>query len=152
MGALRKGLKRFENTLLGILISVMVIVIFLQVISRFIFNNPLSWSEELARYLFIWIIFIGASVAVRERAHFGIDFFVELLPDKFKKIIDFLISISMIGFAAIMIIYGIETVKWTHMQISPSLHIHMSLPNAAIPVSGVLICINVILNMLNQKE
>lgn len=151
MRALRNALRWFENTLMGILLITMVTVIFAQVISRFVFNSPLSWSEELARYLFIWIIFIGASVAVREKAHFGIDFFVELFPNNLQKIMEYVSYLSMIIFAGVMIIYGIEMVKWTHMQISPSLHIHMSLPNLAIPVSGMLICINVIFNMFTKK-
>ena len=62
------------------LLGVMVIIVFTQVIFRFFIQQPLSWSEEVARYVFVWIIWIGAAVVVRENGHPGMDLLTRSSP------------------------------------------------------------------------
>ena len=65
--------------LLVIFSMIMVGATFLQVIFRYFFNHPLFWSEELSRYCFVWIVFVGAAIAVKHGAHIGVDYFVKHL-------------------------------------------------------------------------
>ena len=75
----------FFNRYLSVLIagafSLMTVLIFVQVICRYVLQDSLSWSEELARYLFVWLTFCGASVAFYEDTHIKVTLFVDLLPD-----------------------------------------------------------------------
>lgn len=64
---------RFEELFLVGILAFSVVIIFVQVISRYVFNNSLSWSEEVARYLFVWMIWMGTSIAARDRAHISVE-------------------------------------------------------------------------------
>lgn len=76
---------KLELTICVTLMSVMTLVIFVQVIMRYVFNNSLSWSEELARYLFIWLIYIGISYGCKLMKHLKIDASLKLFPKKSRK-------------------------------------------------------------------
>ena len=69
-----------------ICLGVMVLMVFGNVVMRYAFNSGIAVSEELSRWLFLWLIFLGASVAVHEQAHMGSDMVLELLPPKLQKV------------------------------------------------------------------
>ena len=71
--------------LMAICFGSMTLVIFAQVIFRYILKSPLAWSEELARYLFVWVSFIGSVVAARRNQHIGVEMLVNKLPAGFRK-------------------------------------------------------------------
>lgn len=81
-----RAVNTFFNRYLSVLITVafglMTILIFSQVVCRYLLHSPLSWSEELARYLFIWLTFCGASVAFYEDTHIKVSYFVEKVPNE----------------------------------------------------------------------
>lgn len=76
--------KAFEY-LIGLMLGLMVLLVFGNVVLRYGFNSGIAESEELSRWLFIWITFLGATVALRERAHLGVDMLVSRLPTALKK-------------------------------------------------------------------
>ncbi|AYO29547.1 MAG: TRAP-type transport system small permease protein [Thermoanaerobacteraceae bacterium] len=139
MEALRKYLIKFEEHLLFLLMGVMTVVTFAQVFFRFVLNSPLAWSEELARYLFVWITFIGASVALHRWGHFQVDIVVNLFPDKVKRITEIVVYLLIMIFAFIMVYYGFILVQYTSTQLSPALQLNMAIPYFALPLSGILI-------------
>ncbi|OOF61480.1 TRAP transporter small permease [Rodentibacter sp. Ppn85] len=72
------------QALLGIMLAVMIALVFLNVILRFFFNSGLVWSEEVSRYVFVYVIYLGAIVAMKENAHLGVDTFIKNCPEKLK--------------------------------------------------------------------
>ena len=70
-----------EETICIILMSVMTIIIFIQVIMRYVMHNSLSWSEELARYCFVWLIYIGVAYGCKLMKHIKIDAALKLFPE-----------------------------------------------------------------------
>lgn len=80
------------------LMSFMTLLIFLQVVMRYVFNNSLSWSEELARYVFIWLIYIGISYGCKLRKHIKIDAALYLFPKAARPYVILLGDILFIGF------------------------------------------------------
>lgn len=75
-----------EETICIILMSVMTIIIFIQVIMRYVMHNSLSWSEELARYCFVWLIYIGVAYGCKLMKHIKIDAALKLFPEKSKTV------------------------------------------------------------------
>ena len=144
MDAALKFLKGFEKTFVVTLTIAMVFVTFLQVIFRVFLDNPLAWSEELSRYLFVWIVFIGGAWAVSGDAHFKMDFLTTVVPDKYKKVLDIFSSICMIAFALIMVVYGWRLAMSVNTQLSPALRVKMTIPYSALPISGLLIIIHAV--------
>ena len=91
----------FEEYLLVVLMVVEVVVVFAQVVTRYVFHSPLAWSEELARYMFIWLVWIGAAYATKLRKNIIID----VVASKFKgatklisEIINFVLFVALMLF------------------------------------------------------
>jgi len=118
----------------------MFILTTIQVIMRYGFNNALSWSEELVRFLFIWATLLGAAVGVKERIHIGIDTVVNLLPATLRRHIDILVHLIDIAFCIFLVVIGWSFVDMTHTQFSPALDLRMSYVHFAIPL-GASLCI-----------
>ena len=83
--------RHFEELLAGILVMTMASLVFFQVVMRYLFSMPTSWSDELAIYAMLWSVYISVAWAVRERAHIRVMNFVQLFP---KKIAIFLTILS----------------------------------------------------------
>lgn len=98
MRALRMLDDRFEPILLTLAMGLMTILIFVQVVMRYIFENSLIWSEELVRWLFIWTIWVGIAHAFKLGQHIRITAFVGLLPVKAAQKIETALIVAMIGF------------------------------------------------------
>ena len=73
-----------EDYILVVLMSVMTVVIFIQVLMRYVFKNSLSWSEELARYLFVWLSYLSISYGIKNRKHVKIEAALHLFPKKLR--------------------------------------------------------------------
>jgi len=116
-------LQRSVEGLLGIMLAVMVVLVFGNVVLRYGFNTGIAVSEEVARYIFVWMIFIGAIVAVHEHTHLGVDSLVRRLPRK-GKLVCAVISDLLILVAMWLLLKG----SWTQTLIN--------YPTAS-PVSGI---------------
>ena len=140
MGKLNKFLNRIEEFLAVSTMLGASLLIFIQVVLRYAFNESLFWSEEAARYLIIWCIFIGSSIAVREKGHATVDAIVVILPTKIKKLFFILANLAGITFCIILIWSGTLVVSnvMNYGNITPSLGISMAFPYLAVPVGGAL--------------
>jgi len=88
------------------LMSFMTLLIFVQVVMRYVFNNSLSWSEELARYVFIWLIYLGISYGCKLRKHIKIDAALYLFPKKVRPYVILLGDILFVAFAIYITVTG----------------------------------------------
>lgn len=136
---LDKSLTRF----LGLLMATMVVCITWQVVSRYLLSNPSTWTEELARFLLIWIGMYGSAYVFSIKMHLGIDLLTSKLEGN-KALYVALFSMTVCGsfaFAA-MVIGGANLVAltWDLNQTSPALGLKIAWIYSAIPLSGVIIC------------
>ncbi|MBO6755003.1 MAG: TRAP transporter small permease [Roseibium sp.] len=118
---------------------VMIIVTLAQVIFRYVIAAPLPWSEELARYCFVWIVFLGGAIGLSRGIHLGVDLFVNMLPEPARRGLDVLTSVLIAAFAATVIYASYPVLNMNMWQRSPALGIQMSWIYAAIPISMALI-------------
>ena len=146
-----RSLTRFDTILAKVeavvligLVVIMTVVVFLQVVYRYVLTQPLHWSEELARYLFVWISILGAAVGVQRRGHFGMDFFYRMLPDKGRRFLLFIIYLLMGVVILVLLIQGIALVQKTTAQQSPAMEISMGWAYACLPVGGALMVIHLL--------
>lgn len=131
-----------ENLLCGIL-ALMVVIIFVQVVMRYVFSNSLSWSEELARYLFIWLTWLGTGYAFRNNHHLRIEFLVDRLPERVRYFLEFLILSLWLGFSVFLVYKGwiVTSLIWTRGQLSAAMQIPMALAYGAVPVGCLLMAV-----------
>ncbi|PLV59167.1 TRAP transporter small permease [Thermotoga sp. KOL6] len=87
-------------------LAAMLVIIFYQVIARYVFNNPPSWSEEISLLIMIWISLLGAGVGVRSGIHMKVELFTNLLPEWFKKTLEFIVLILIGSFGYVMAKYS----------------------------------------------
>ncbi|SMD08167.1 TRAP transporter small permease [Sporomusa malonica] len=135
-----------EDYLCISLLVVMSLVVFLQILSRFVFNIPLRWTEEFAVFLLAWVSFLGASVGVKRWAHIGVEAFVLLLPKKMQHVVKLLSLVLSAIFFAIMLYYGIEIVlkQVATGQVSAAMRIPMYLAYLSVPVGATFMLIRTI--------
>ncbi|MGJ9385625.1 TRAP transporter permease DctQ [Salipaludibacillus neizhouensis] len=141
-----------EEVLLIIFSVTMVVAIALQVFMRHVMNSSLSWSEELARYCFIWLVYIGISYGVKKQRHIKVDVMLVLLKDKAKIVLNIVSNIIFLGFAIFVVIYGYDISKQLlgFGQTSPALHIPMGIVYLATPVGMGLTAIRIIQQLIKQ--
>ena len=127
MGVLNK-LSDIVNTLVeyvvAILMGLMTIVVFVQVIFR-LAAGSLPWSEELARYMMIYLVYLGASVGVKYGNHIAVEFLSTMLPKKGQDILEVLVDLLMLLCFAVIIYYGFKVVNVTMMHESPAMQLKM---------------------------
>ena len=133
------------------LMMLIVLAVTWQVFTRFIIQDPSSWTEELARFLLIWIGVLGASYALRTRAHLGIDLITQRVGEAGRRRIKFTVYGVVILFAFfVMVVGGIRLVNLTFSlnQISAALGIRMGYIYTVLPISGSLMIVYSILFMI----
>jgi TRAP-type C4-dicarboxylate transport system permease small subunit len=133
---------RCINWFLAMLMAGMVVIVSAQVWYRFILNDPLSWSEEASRYLFVWISFMGAAAGVRYQVHLGIDLMEKILPAGSYRIAVIIVNLIIQVFLLIIIYWGFKILGIIQFQESPSMHISMRYPYMAVPVGSIFMFIN----------
>ncbi len=101
---------KLEEILLASMLGVSVILIFAQVIGRKVFNNSISWSEETTRYLFIWMIWLGTSLAQRGDSHIFVELFCNRVKGKKRFILDILIKLIWLAACVFFAVNGTEVV------------------------------------------
>jgi TRAP-type C4-dicarboxylate transport system permease small subunit len=117
----------------------MAILVAVQVFCRYILNSSLFWSEELARYMLVWLSFFGATVAYYRNLHPGVDALTSRLSAARQRMSQLLVHITTMGLALIMVISGTQFAWFVRMQISPALSINKWIILIVIPLSGTLL-------------
>ncbi|WP_026560667.1 MULTISPECIES: TRAP transporter small permease [Bacillaceae] len=153
-----KGIKwldeYFEEYILIGLSILTVMIVFTQVFMRYVLGESLTWSEEVARYLFIWMIYVGISYGVKKEKHLGVDAFPMLFEKKGKIIIDMIASFSFLLFAVIMTYYGFDIVLKVTRE-SAALELPLEWVYAA-PVVGMILTsirlIQKLVRLVNQLK
>ncbi|WP_158211701.1 TRAP transporter small permease [Alkalihalobacterium alkalinitrilicum] len=138
------NLNRLTESITMVFVIAMVCLIFLQIMTRLLFNTSFVWTDELARYLMIAIIFLGASLAFQYGSHISIDLLSNRLSNPSKKIFQTVVAMLCIIFLIVIIIKGFELVSLTLGQRSPNLRIPMGYIYSVIPLAGILQILNII--------
>lgn len=159
MNKLIRYLDLVEEVFLVLGFSTMVSVIFLQVIMRFIFNNSLSWSEELGKFLFVWISWIGISIGHKRKEHIKITLLVEKFPKKFKIISEMFSEIVLIIICGITLYYSVYMmtiqikVPYAGIKISTSWgYLSVVLGCGLFIIRSILIFLETLKSLKNEEE
>jgi TRAP-type C4-dicarboxylate transport system permease small subunit len=119
----------------GALMVAITAVVFLQVVSRYVFNYPFDWPEELARYLFVWVALLGAALALKRGAHFSIDALVKRLSAKWRRVVPLLIHAVLGIFSLVVTVKGSQLALRVGEQLSSGMEISMTYAYLSVPVS-----------------
>ncbi len=133
------------------LLSIMVVMVLWQVFTRTVLNNPNTITEEFVRFSLIWLSMLSSAYVVGKQAHLNVSLLSDKLEGKQKFILEIIIQILFLLFAIIIMIYGgVKYVSITMGQISPSLGMNMGYVNMAVPVSGIIMFVYSLLNLIDR--
>lgn len=142
---LRKRVDQIYTFILGKLIIVagivMVCSIAIQILTRYIPGFSITWTDELARFSFVWYGFLGAGLAVTKGAHLGIDYFYNKSRGWVRKAFDIIVALSMLSFSGITLYSGIKLLKVVSRQMSSVMGISLKYFYGTVPICALLILI-----------
>lgn len=137
----------FEVYLMILFLGIFLLNITVQIFLRLFFKSPLSFTEEVSRYSFVWMVFLGLSYATKYHKHIRIDCFVTRLPQKIQIIIEFIIDIVTLVVFSWIFVKGIEYVGYSGASRTYALNISKSYVVVILPLSGALMVIRVLEKM-----
>lgn len=156
MNKLREILTRILNCLAGVSFLVMVVLTCWQVLTRYVLNNPSSWSEELVSYMFAWMSLLGSSLVTAERGHMNIPILVDKCGHGSRKILLCLAEVIGFMFSAVILAYGGFRIANLAMgQMTSSLGVAIGVFYVVLPLCGILNMVYTVLNIadiLKEKE
>ena len=144
-----KKFAKFEEILLVFSLVLMVALIFGQVIGRYVFSSAPSWTEEMARYIHIFQVWIGASYAVKLRQHIRVEAFITRFHGVFRLVLEILSILIWFAMALFLAVFGTELVlsSINHGQLAPAMQIPIWIPYLAIPLGGIGMAIRLVIQI-----
>ncbi|MEK3905627.1 TRAP transporter large permease subunit [Oceanobacillus sp. FSL W7-1304] len=151
--------QRFEEVLIVLGFLTFIILINLQVINRYIlpfieFANITTWTEEVSRYIFIFVSFLGASLAIKKRDSIQVTALVDRFPSGLQKSIHIANTIFMLYFSYMIVKYGYTLIMFQFEtgQTTPALSLPMAIPYSAVPLGFLLMAIRLIQNLMQDTK
>ena len=136
---MRKLINLYHKLLRGLLVAtvaILIVPVTMQIISRYTALIPsYIWTEELSRFMFIWMIMLGAMIAVREGSHFDVDVWPDLKP-RANALLRIVSNLFVLGFALVFVYWGVQFVRFGWNQESELAELPMNFIFIAWPITG----------------
>ena len=142
----RVALRHPLESVLCVLMVAIVVVIFAQVVTRYLLHVSLSWSEELARYLLMWLAMLSAAYGFKIKAHFALVFIVNRFPDTVRKVVSLTVSLLVCALLCLFVLEAVEITWSVRRQVGPATGLSKALPYSSGVVGGLLMLYYVALN------
>lgn len=143
-----KCLSMIENAVIILGLSAMFLILLAQVIMRYVFSRPLTWSEEAARFIFVYVSFIGISYAYRQKGHIRMEVVVNLFPQAVRRGLEVLINLGTIALFCYMIPFSFRFIGIQAGVKATATHIPMSIVYTAPPLGMALSCVRLLISSL----
>ena len=140
-----------NGILATVLFAGLTVVVFLQVIARFVLHTPLIWSEEVARFLFFWVVLLGAAMSVKSRRHFVIDVTMgrrRAFGPVGRFLLDVVPDLCVLAFSGFLLVQGIAYAEVGLLRVATNSQINMVFVYAAIPAFAALSAVYSVSNLL----
>ncbi|WP_265516825.1 TRAP transporter small permease [Nitratireductor luteus] len=139
-----------NGLLVAAMLATMLSLVFANIVSRYFFSVSFGWIEEVSRYLMIWIVFIGAGLAMREGMHVAVTIFVDLTT-RIKPALTWAAFALVFAFFAALAWYGTEYAQFASRQRSAMLHLPMSMIYLAVPIGSCLAILHLLLSLRDDR-
>lgn len=140
-----------EITIVG-LFGVLTLAVFAQVVARYVFNQPPTWTEELARFCQVWIVLLASSICVRKGSHLAVDYVGPALAPGARRAIARITGCLIVLYSAVVMIWGVRLLMIGLKQTSPAMKLNMGLVYLVFPVAGGLMLLESILVTLRTSD
>jgi TRAP-type C4-dicarboxylate transport system permease small subunit len=141
------------RAVLAALMAIMVLCVTWQIISRYLLGAPSTWTEELSRFLLIWVGLLGGSYAYHVKMHLGLDLLTARLPPRAKRVQTLFVHTAVIAFAVAALIVGGLRLVWLNYELeqhSAALNVPMAAVYSSLPLSGLMLVIYAVMAMVQD--
>ncbi len=145
-------LNRVCELALMLFLSAMTVAVFLEILFRYVFQFPLFWTEEFARYCLVWSSLLGASIALKRGEHIAVTLFLDRFAPPSRHVMMVVAEISVAAILAVILWGGISLVMVTSRQLSPALRISMALPYSALPIASAVMLVHVLDHLVSFRR
>jgi len=153
MRTLNRTIAVLDKTAAVIVITLMAsmgVIAFTAVFFRFVLNDPLSWSEEAARYMMAWVTFMGAGLAMGQRRHIGVTLIVSKFPERMRLFLNLTAEVVILLFLGLIAWQGAILVWDLKTQVSPAMHFPMIIPYLSVPAGCLYMALQVVKLMFEK--
>jgi TRAP-type C4-dicarboxylate transport system permease small subunit len=145
-------LTRGFEYLCAALLSVIVAVVFANVVARYVFSRPLHWSDEVAAFLFLWLSYIGALAALMAGRHYSVPNLIDMLPSKARLAAATLSDLVVLAMLAVLVWYGWQLVDRLSFQLSPALGLPVYYVYFALPLTSALMGLVIVAKIVGRIQ
>jgi TRAP-type C4-dicarboxylate transport system permease small subunit len=131
-----RSIRRAVEITIVTLFAVLTVAVFLQVVARYVFNQPPAWTEELARFSQVWIILLASSICVRKGSHLAVDYLGPTLTPGARRVMSAFTGALIAIYSAVVLIWGVRLVMIGWIQTSPAIQMNMGLVYLVFPIAG----------------
>jgi len=142
---LSAGLNQWVERVCAVILAVLIVDIWIGIFGRYVFELPVTWAEELARYLMIWGALLAVSCGVARREHVAVTALLHRIPIHIRRWIDVGIDLLAFAFFAFLFYFGIGMTQQGATQFATIFDMTMMIPFASVPVSSALVCVQLVL-------
>lgn len=129
----------------ALFLGISVVILFAQVITRYFLHSPIMWTDEIGRYLFIWIVYLGSASAFIRRKHLQVDIITQYMPEKIKYNLNLVFQIVIILFLFLVFIFGLQYAMKNMGNPAYSTNaISLGVAYISVPVGALLMVINIV--------
>ncbi|MFD1040473.1 TRAP transporter small permease [Virgibacillus byunsanensis] len=152
MSKVNKIILNIIKWIIAIMFILLTLVIFVQIISRYFFEFPLAWSEELALTLMVWITFLGSAVVLETHDHITIDFLVEKLSERMKSLLRLINFVLLFALFSIFVFGGWIMIETTKNSITPGMQISSAWLYGGVFTGGILLSITTLRHFVSELK
>lgn len=145
------AINRVTEYMIAVMMGAMTIIITLQVFYRYILNDPLSWTEEIARYLMIWICFLGSAMALKYGEHISVSFVRERFAPRIRQTVGFCVGMTVLAFFVLATWEGIVITIQVSEQQAPATWISMAWAYSCIPVGFFIMMFHTFVELITLR-
>jgi TRAP-type C4-dicarboxylate transport system permease small subunit len=147
-----RALEQSLRAAVAALVATIAVMVAAQVLFRYAVKEPIVWSEEFTTLCYQWLSYLGAALAVRYRAHYGVDFVVRFLGPRWKGMLQWLEHGVVWLLALFMLVYGARIVESSWVQMYPTLPFSVGAGYMVLPLSGVLFMLMDLPVLLERRQ
>lgn len=144
------------DKVLGFLVNLsfilMIAVVLLQVIARYLLPWAPNWTEELARFCFIYLVSMGAALAVKDNGYVSVNFLLDRLSPKYKSLLENIILVCIIGLMFTQFVVSLPLMEIVSIQKSPSMNLNMAFMYGAMAIMGLSVAFYSTLKLIQKNR
>ncbi|MBX3609872.1 MAG: TRAP transporter small permease [Hydrogenophaga sp.] len=142
---LEHGFVRINQALIVLLMASMAVLVFANVVMRYVFNQSIFWVEEFTQIQMIWVAYLGAGLALREGRHVAVDMLQDALPAPLRKFVRVCIAVGIALFLLALVVLGVQIAEFTWSQETPAMGLPSGLPYLGIPLGAAAMLLHLLL-------